>query len=159
MNPVVKAQMNDYVISSALTIQEPSVQFEIYSIFSIINGLLGESVEALDVHLAGNEFGVDGIAVLIQGELVKNKIEAQEKLSSIKNPSIEFIFFQSKTSTSYDYGEVSKFFDAIQAFFQGDLREESEQVSDLIDTKDEIYSRGVGKRNPKISAFYVATGN
>lgn len=159
MNPVVKAQMNEYVISNALTELPTSTQFEIYSIFSTLNGLLGESVEAYDVHLAGEEFGLDGVAILIQGELVKNRADAQEKMSSIKNPAIEFIFFQSKTSTSYDYGDISKFFDSIEAFFSGDLRNESDDISDLTDAMEEIYSKGVGRRNPRLSAFYIATGN
>jgi len=159
MNPVVKAQMTEYVASNALSELPSSTQFEIYSIFATLNGLLGESVEAYDVHLAGVEFGVDGIAILIQGELVKNKVEAHEKMSSIKNPAIEFIFFQSKTSTSYDYGEISKFFDAIEAFFSGDLRSESDAIFDLTDAMEEIYQHGVGRRNPKINAFYIATGN
>jgi hypothetical protein len=151
--------MTEYVASNALSQLPASTQFEIYSIFATMNGFLGETVEAYDVHLPGDEFGVDGIAILIQGELVKNKIEAQDKMSSIKNPLIEFIFFQSKTSTSYDYGEISKFFDAIEAFFSGDLANESEHVGDLFEAMEEIYRHGVGRRNPKISAFYIATGN
>lgn len=159
MNPVIKAQLADYAKLSALQNYNEDVQFEIYSIFSALNGFLGESVEAYDVHLTGNEFGLDGIAILVQGELVKNKTEAEEKIEIIKNPMIEFIFFQSKTSTSYDYGEVSKFFDAVEGFFEGDLKEESAQVSDLIDAMQVIYQRAIGKRNPRISAFYLATGN
>lgn len=159
MNPVIKAQLTDYVRSNSLQGYKEDEQFEIYSIFSTLNGFLGESVEAYDVHLAGNEFGVDGIAILIQGELVRNKNEAEDKMGSIKNPSIEFIFFQSKTSTSYDYGDISKFFDAIEGFFNGDLSEESDQVAELAGAMYAIYERGVGKRNPRISAFYIATGN
>jgi hypothetical protein len=41
MNPVVKAQMSEYVVSNALSELKPSDQFEIYSIFAVINGLLG----------------------------------------------------------------------------------------------------------------------
>jgi len=69
------------------------------------------------VHLEGDEFGVDGIAVVIQGEAVRNRQEAEDKLALIKGASIEFIFFQDKTSTSYDYGDISKFFDAVSGFF------------------------------------------
>lgn len=159
MNPVVKAQMAEYAHSNAINDLPISAQFEIYSIFATLNGFLGESVDAYDVHLAGEEFGVDGIAILVQGELVKNKVEAAEKLSNIKNPTVEFIFFQSKTSTSYDYGDISKFFDAIEGFFDGNLRDESEVIAELCCAKDEIYQVGVGRRNPKISAFYIATGN
>lgn len=90
---------------------------------------------------------------------VKNKHEAEEKLSAINNPSIEFIFFQSKTSTSYDYGDISKFFDAVSAFFDGELKGESPAIDDLMGAMEAIYERGVGKRNPKLSCYYITTGN
>ena len=159
MNPVIRAQLREFAKSNSITADSQERQFEIYSVFSILAGLLGESIDAYDVHLSGDEFGVDGIAIIIQGEAVKNKHEAEEKLAAINNPSIEFIFFQAKTSTSYDYGDISKFFDAVSAFFDGDLRGESPAIDDLIGAMEAIYDKGVGKRNPKLSCYYVTTGN
>lgn len=134
-------------------------QFEIYSIFAVLSGLLGESIDAYDVHLIGDEFGIDGVAIVIQGEIVKNRQEAEEKLSTIKNPSVEFIFFQSKTSTSYDYGDISKFFDAVSDFFDGSLNDESPAIEDCFGAMESIYEKGTGRRNPRISCYYIATGN
>lgn len=159
MNPVIAAQLREFAKSHAIVSYAQDRQFEIYSIFSVLNGLLGESVDPYVVHLDGDEFGVDGIAILVQGEAVTNRHEAEEKLESIKNPSVEFIFFQSKTSTSYDYGEISKFFDSITGFFNKELEGESPVVDDLIGAMEEIYEKGTGKRNPKISCYYIATGN
>lgn len=158
MNPVINAQLTDFVREHSIAGQSAENQFEIYAIFSILNGHLGENVDAYDAHLNGNEFGIDGIAVLIQGEAVRNAQEADEKLDAINNPSVEFVFFQAKTSTHYDYGDISKFFDAVHEFFNGDFRGESEAINDLIDAQKAIYGRGVGRRNPKISCYYVTTG-
>ncbi|WP_273786277.1 AIPR family protein [Brucella intermedia] len=159
MNPVIRAQLREFAKSNSLESSGLESQFEIYSIFSVIRGLLGENVDAYDVHLAGDEFGVDGIGILIQGEAVHNRQDAEEKLNSINNPLIEFVFFQAKTSTSFDYGDISKFFDAISGFFDGSLKGESEVVDDLIGAMEAIYERGVGKRNPRLSCYYIATGN
>lgn len=159
VNPVIRAQLREFSNSNALVAFGQEKQFEIYSVFCVLNGMLGENVEAYDVHLDGDEFGVDGIAVIIQGELVTNRQEAVEKLDAIINPSIEFIFFQAKTGTSYDYGDISKFFDAVSGFFDGSLGGESAAVDDLMGAMEAIYERGVGKRNPKISCYYVTTGN
>jgi hypothetical protein len=159
VNPVIRAQLRDYANSNALVAFSQEKQFEIYSIFCVLNGFLGENVDAYDVHLEGDEFGVDGIAIIIQGELVTNRQEAEEKLDAIINPSVEFIFFQAKTSTSYDYGDISKFFDAVSGFFDGSLSGESDAIDDLMKAMEAIYERGVGKRNPKVSCYYVATGN
>lgn len=159
MNPVIQAQLREFAKSHSITVEPVEKQFEIYAIFAILSGLLGENIDSYDAHLAGDEFGVDGIAIIIQGELVRNKQEAEEKLSAVKNPSVEFIFFQAKTSTSYDYGDISKFFDAVSGFFSGDLKGESPAIDDLIGAMEAIYERGVGKRNPKLSCYYIATGN
>ncbi len=159
MNPVIRAQLREFAKSNSINGESQEKQFEIYSIFSIVNGLLGENIDAYDVHLDGDEFGVDGIAVLIQGEIVRNRSEAEEKLASIKNPLIEFIFFQSKSSTGYDYGDISKFFDSVNGFFDGDLGGESNAVDDLIGAMEAIYEKGVGRRNPKLSCYYITTGN
>lgn len=159
MNPVIKTQMADYAKSSSLQHLKDDEKFEVYSIFSTLTGFLGESVDAYDVHLSGTEFGVDGVAILIQGELVKNRSDAVEKLSKIKNPSIDFIFFQSKTGTGYDYGDISKFFDAIEEFFVSEEDLESEQLSELAEARRAIYEKNTGKRNPTVSGFFIATGN
>ncbi len=159
MNPVIRAQLREFAKANSLEEKLEDRQFEIYSIFSVLNGALGESIDAYDIHLDGDEFGLDGIAVLVQGEPVRNRQEAEDKLDAIKNPVIEFIFFQAKTGTSYDYGDVSKFFDAVTGFFDGSLLGESDTVDDLIAAKDAVYERGIGKRNPRISCYYVTTGN
>lgn len=159
MNPVIRAQLREFAKANLLSGETQENQFEIYSIFAVLSGLLGESIDAYDVHLTGDEFGVDGIAIVIQGEIVKNRQEAEDKLSSIKNPSVEFIFFQSKTSTSYDYGDISKFFDAVSDFFDGSLNSESQAVEDCFGAMEAIYEKGTGRRNPRISCYYIATGN
>jgi hypothetical protein len=159
MNPVIMAQLREFAISNDIMEEAQNKQFEIYSIFTVLNGLLGESIDAYEVHLAGDEFGIDGIAVIIQGEVVRNRAEAEDKLEAIKNPSVEFVFFQTKTSTSYDYGDISKFYDAVHGFFNGDLEGESSAIDDCIKVKDLIYEKGTKKRNPKISCYYIATGN
>lgn len=159
MNPVVQAQLREFSERNSVTHLDRDTQFEVYSIFSILSGVHGENIAPDEVHLAGDEFGLDGVAILVQGELVRDRQEAAEKLAAINNPAIEFIFFQSKTSASFDYGNISKFFDAVSEFFNGDLREESETLESLTGAMEEVYAKGVGKRNPRMTCYYVTTGN
>ncbi|WP_218777523.1 AIPR family protein [Acetobacter indonesiensis] len=133
--------------------------FEAYTIYSIISGKLGYCVNPLDVHLKGDEFGLDGVATIIQGELVKDTDEAKAALEDINNPNIEFVFFQSKTSTSYDYGDIVKLFDAIDQFFDDKLYGESDQLDDLIKVKETIYLNGIIKKNPGIRIYYATSGS
>ena len=113
----------------------------------------------MDAHLEGSEFGLDGVAILVQGRLVTNVSEARDAITDIKNPGIDFHFFQSKTGTSFDYGNISKFYDSITGFFDGSMRGESDQLNDLLDVKEMLYADAVGKKNPGVHAYYICTGN
>ncbi|MEO7688633.1 MAG: AIPR family protein [Sphingomonas sp.] len=159
MNPVIRAQVTDFAATEELSARSESELFEIYSIYSVLSGGLGETVEATDAHLTGSEFGMDGVAILVQGRLVEDTTDAEQAITDIKNPIIDFYFFQSKTGTSFDYGNISKFFDSITGFFDGSMSGESDQLDDLIAAKDLLYGKAVGRRNPGIHAYYICTGN
>ena len=158
MNPVNQAQVKGFAETYDLQSESVSDQFELYSIYSILNGGSGENVDPFEAHLASSEFGLDGVAIIIQGVLVSDLDEAASVLDEIKNPQIDFYFFQSKTSSSFDYGDARKFFDAVEGFLDSSMKGESSQLDDLIEAKEYIYQNGVGKRNPGLFCFYVTTG-
>lgn len=158
MNPVNQAQVKGFAEAYGLESESLSNQFELYAIYSILNGGSGENVDPFSAHLKGDEFGLDGVAIVIQGSLVTDLDEAAAALEDIKNASVDFHFFQSKTSSSFDYGDIRKFFDSIKGFMDGFLKGESEQLDDLIAAREHIYEHGVTKRNPGIFCYYVTTG-
>lgn len=159
MNPVVRGQLRRFSESYSINKLDESDQFELYSIFCVVNGLMSESIDPFEVHLRGHEFGLDGVAILLQGEIVKNATEARDKIQNIKNPEVEFVFFQSKKSQGFDYGNISKFFDSIANFFDSIKDDSSEQLNDLIDCMEFIYENAIGRKNPTVKAFYITTGN
>jgi hypothetical protein len=158
MNPVNNAQLKEFASAFDLSGKSESDQFELYTVYSILNGGSGENVDPFAAHLKGNEFGIDVVAIIIQGNLVTNGDEAASLLDEISNPQIDFYFFQSKTSSDFDYGAVSKFLDGVRGFFVGDMHAESAQLDDLIDAKDYVYQHGVKKQNPGLHCFFATTG-
>lgn len=106
MNPIIQAQLNNFKDMNPNEVMSESELFEVMSIFSIENGILGENINPFRAHLKGSEFGVDGVAIYIQGSLCTDIDEAEEILSLGKNHTSEFHFFQSKTSDSLDYGNI-----------------------------------------------------
>jgi hypothetical protein len=158
VNPVNQAQMKGFAETFALTEKNESDQFELYSIYSILNGGSGENIDPFEAHLIGTEFGLDGVAIVVQGNLVTNVDDAAAILDDVKNAEVDLYFFQAKTSTSFDYGEARKFFDSVEGFMSGELKGESDQLDDLIAAKEYIYEHGVSKKNPGIFCYYVTTG-
>jgi hypothetical protein len=92
MNPIVKAQLKQFSkMHPNEKLNEPDL-FEVMSIFSIENGVLGENIDPFRAHLKGSEFGIDGIAISIQGTLCVDSDDAEAVLSSGKNHTSEFHF-------------------------------------------------------------------
>lgn len=158
MHPVIKAQCQQFKNNESLHHMSDADVFEAYSIYSVISGQLGHGIDPLLAHLKGKEFGLDGVAIIIQGELITDTDEANAALDDINNPDVEFVFFQSKAGTSYDYGDIGKLFDAVDEFFNDELYGESEQLDDLINVKDVIFKKAVAKRNPGLRIYYATSG-
>ncbi|MGV2874231.1 AIPR family protein [Colwellia sp. E150_009] len=158
MNPIVKAQLNTFKKMNPNENLDESNLFEVMSIFSIENGILGENLDPFRAHLKGDEFGIDGVAISIQGALCTDVDEAAEVLAIGKNHNSEFHFFQSKTSDKLDYGNISKFLDGVYDFFTSQLLVTGEQIESLIEVKDAIYSTAA-KTSPTLRCYYCTTGS
>ena len=158
MNPIVKAQLGKFREANPNETYSESDFFEVMSIFSIENGVLGENIDPFRAHLKGDEFGIDGIAISIQGALCTDVDEAADILSVGKNHTSEFRFYQSKTSDSLDYGNISKFLDAVYDFFTEKKFVTGAQLENLVDVKDTIYEEAT-KTSPSLRCYYCTTGS
>ncbi|MBN4866606.1 MULTISPECIES: AIPR family protein [Providencia] len=158
MNPIIKAQLDKFREANPNITYNESNFFEVMSIFSIENGVLGENIDPFRAHLKGDEFGIDGIAISIQGTLCTDIDEAEAILSVGKNHTSEFRFYQSKTSDSLDYGNISKFLDAVYDFFTDKKFVTGTQLENLIEVKEEIYKESA-KTSPSLRCYYCTTGS
>lgn len=93
MHPVIKAQCQQFKANESLHHMSESDVFEAYTIYSVVSGQLGHGINPLQIHLKGSEFGLDGAAVIIQGELATDTDEANAALEDVINPDVEFVFF------------------------------------------------------------------
>ncbi|HEN3664321.1 TPA: hypothetical protein U5E42_004157, partial [Yersinia enterocolitica] len=158
MNPIVKAQLKTFREMNPNETMSESDLFEVMSIFSLENGILGENIDPFRAHLKGSEFGIDGVAISIQGALCTDIDEAAEILSSGKNHTSDFHFFQSKTSDNLDYGDIAKFLDAVYDFFTTQSLVKGAQLESLVEVKDEIYGKAT-KTSPSLRCYYCTTGS
>lgn len=158
MNPVVKAQMAAFSkANEACADLKDHEIFEVYSIFSVCNGRLSNNLDPFSVHLKGDEFGIDGIGVLVDGELCVDSDEVEAALLQGKSHEVEFILLQAKSSENLDFGEMSKFFEASVLFFQNKFPTPTEQINELKSAKDSVYAADL-KQNPTARLFLTTTG-
>lgn len=155
---MVKAQLDRFISENGSETLSTTDYFEAFSIFCVENGLLVQNINPFSVHLKGKEFGLDGVAILVQGELCSDIDAAENLTSNGRDHSIEFHFYQAKTSEGLDYGNLSKFLDAVVGFFNGTDIADSADIRALRDVKDYLY-RTVSRRNPALKCFYCVSGN
>ena len=105
----------------------------------------------------GTEFGLDGVAILMNGHIVCEKDELDERLLHEQKVEFSIHFFQSKTSQGFDYGEISKFFDAVEEFFTDSDAQSGDQLNDLWNAKEKVF-QNILHHNPNIALHYCTTG-
>lgn len=158
MNPIVRAQLNDFKSANPGECESDSEYFEVMSIFAVENGMLGENVDPFRIHLKGHEFGIDGIAISVQGIVCVDADEVESVLSVGRNHNGSFRMYQSKTSDSLDYGQVSKFLDAVYDFFTDLKLLSGDQVADLVGARDKVFGAAT-RSNPDLRCYFCTTGS
>ncbi len=158
MNPIVRAQLNDFKNANPNEKGDDSHFFEVMTIFAVENGVLGENIDPFRVHLKGDEFGIDGIAISVQGTLCVDADEAASVLSVGRNHVGSFHMYQSKTSDSLDYGQISKFLDAVYDFFTDLKLLHGEQIEDLVGARDQVFAAAT-RSNPDLKCYFCTTGS
>jgi hypothetical protein len=158
MNPIVRAQLNDFKNANAHEEGGDSDFFEVMSIFAVENGILGENIDPFRAHLKGQEFGIDGIAISVQGTLCVDADEAESILSVGKNHVGSFHMYQSKTSDGLDYGQISKFLDAVYDFFTDLELLKGNQIEDLVGARDQVFAAAT-RSNPDLKCYFCTTGS
>jgi len=158
MNPIVRAQLTDFKNANAHEEGDDSNFFEVMSIFAVENGILGENIDPFRAHLKGQEFGIDGIAISVQGTLCVDADEADSVLSVGRNHVGSFHMYQSKMSDSLDYGQISKFLDAVYDFFTELALLNGDQIHDLVGARDRVFAAAT-RSNPDLKCYFCTTGS
>lgn len=140
-----------------------SKKFELFSNFCIIKARSAEDFEADSITSDSIDAGIDGICFIIDGEIATTLDEAEQLLMRPKNSFFVDIFFmQSKTSESYDRGEILKFGDGVEDFVQNEshlphgefLKEQKKIFNLLIENVSKIHNG-----RPDAHLKYVCTSN
>lgn len=158
MNSIIEAQIKKFAKEHSIENVPLVVLFEQFTIFAVEEGLLNSRIEIFDAHLSGSEFGIDGVAIIVHGELITDVEQLEDNQLPIDR--VEFHFFQSKTGTSFKTGEIAKFFDAIEDFFKPKYKSKSADMMALKKVKDYILEHSENlEESPTLRAYFATTGN
>jgi hypothetical protein len=140
---------------------EESKQFEQFSNFSIVYKFYSTRFDISAITSQEDDCGIDGIAFIIDGELVTTIEEAKKILNRPKkNIDVDVIFVQSKRSEKFDRGDILKFGNGVSDFLKDSPNlPQGEFIKNSKDMFDEIINcvHRITHGKPNCHLFYVAT--
>ena len=161
MHRVIESHLNSFVEQYDFTGLKTSEQFERFCNLSILSSKVASAFDVEEVTTNADDDGIDGIAILIDEEIVFCDDDAITIFKKDRrNIEVELVFVQAKTSESFDLGDFLKFKEGILAFLSSDFKPNS----DLLKESSSIFNTCV-KSITKIrdagivlSINYVTTG-
>ena len=109
MNRIVRSHLAKFSEEHSLEADSESVQFEKFTNFSILCSRVAGGFELDDVTTGDGDDGCDGIALIVNEELVIS--DEDTKLifeAERRNNDVEIVFIQAKRSDSFALGDILK---------------------------------------------------
>lgn len=153
--------IEDYILNNEFKISDLDDKFEVFSNYCIISKEYEDIFDIEQVWLGDDSVGIDGVATIVNGKLIEDKDEIDDLVGLNKYLEVTFIFIQSKTSSNFDSGDISKFLFAVSDFFderpklpRTDKMKEKAEIMNYIYSKSALMTKG----NPICKLYYVTTG-
>jgi hypothetical protein len=160
LDAITQSLIDEFVASEDLTHLDAADQFERFVNFSVISSEHSDTFNVEDISSVGDEVGIDGLAVIVNGALV-TAAEQVEDLAT-RNGFIEasFFFVSAKRSPRFEEAEVANLAMAILDFFEHAKLPLTPFLEGYLEVKHAVYASGArfSRGLPRLRAFYVTTG-
>lgn len=139
------------------------VLFEHFANFCVLSHEYTDEFDLEDIHTGGgDDLGIDGIAVVVNGALISSPEEIDDLAESNKYVKAEIILVQAKSQSSFDGKDISNLFFGAKDLFAGstailprnDQVKAVEKLIAKVYTKSALFKRG----NPTLKLYFVTTG-
>lgn len=161
MDRIVKNLVNDLLKSSELPSEGQEKDFEKFSNYCLVSK---EYNKAFDLETlctgSGDDTGIDGIAIIVNGQLIENKEDIDFLLTSNNFLEATYVFIQSKTSNEFSSKDMNNFGFGVRDFFSEipKLRR-NQQIEDFAEISNYLLNKASKFRsNPKCKLYYVSNG-
>lgn len=160
MDRITKTLLQDFLKTQEIISDDESKNFEKFVNYSILCNEYNKNfdVDAISIG-SGNDTGIDGLAIIVNGHLIEEINEIDDLLQQNGYLDVKYIFIQSKTSSSIDTSEMLQFYNGVFDFFseehklvRNDDIQRISKISDYIFTLASEF-----KQNPSCKIFYITT--
>lgn len=161
INAIIAALLKEFSETQHLSALAESEQFEHFVNYAILSDLYAGEFNPIDISTGTHEFGLDGLAIIVNGVLVDDSDEIDELRQKNKYLEAEFVFTQAKTSNHFDGGDLLKTLNAVEDFFGAMTLLQGERVLAKHALKQHLYASAAHFRRgpPRVSIYFSALGS
>jgi hypothetical protein len=161
MDRITESLITELLKNLEMVSESPSKDFEKLANYTIVSNEYNKTflIDNLTVG-DGNDTGIDGIAIIVNGQLVESTEEVDDLLEKINFLEIEYLFIQSKTSSNFDGGDINTFLFGVLDFFSTKPKlVRNDDIKRFAEISNFIFSKAPSFReNPSLKLFYITTG-
>ena len=162
MDRITKAYVETFRKEQSLENVSDTEAFELFATYCVVSDAYDDEFNVTEPHTGGgDDLGVDGIAIIVNGALVTTPDEVIDLYQMNNSLDVTFIFVQAKSAAKFDGAEIGSFMDGVEAFFDDEgAPVMNDRVANYRTIMQEIYTRSIGFRRSKPSCrlSYVTTG-
>jgi len=162
MDRIVTSLVEDLLNVQEIPFDSPDKDFERFVNYCIVSKEYNKSFDIEDTLTGvGDDTGIDGLAIIVNGQLVEHKEDIEFFLESNNFLEAIFIFIQAKTSNDFDSSEMNSFAFGVKDFFaeKPKLRR-NDEIQNFADISDFLFSKAPKfKDNPRCKLYYVTNGS
>lgn len=161
MDRITESLINELLTTLEITTEGESKDFEKLANYTVVSNEYNKTFDIETVTVgAGNDTGIDGIAIIVNGQLIDSSDEVDDLLEKNNFLEIEYIFIQSKTSTSFESSDINSFIFGVQDFFALQPKlVRNDDIDRFAEISNYIFQKAPKFReNPTIRLFYITTG-
>ncbi len=162
MDIITKGMVEEFLKINEIKSKGLQDDFEKFVCGTILSNEYSIEIDYEDLLTDPHTQGIDGIGIVVNGELIVDINVLEDILENQKNIDCSFIFIQSKTSSKFDSGDIHNFNTAVKFFFSDQYYSyfSGEKMRNFIEIKNLIYANpSLLNKNPDIRLYYVTTGN
>ena len=143
LEPIIKANLDKFREDYLLENLSEDKLFERFVNYHILSqqqpGVFSTEYELLDKICVGggNDLGIDGIAISLNGKYIKSCNDIDDILSGNRKGEFDITFIQSKNKSKFDLGEYLKFTNGVECFLEDDI---TMPINDSISEAHKIYN-------------------
>ena len=161
MDRITESLIKELLTNQELKSQGDSKDFEKLVNYTIVSNEYNKTFDIENLTIGeGNDTGIDGLAIIVNGQLTESKDEVDDLIEKNNFLDVEFIFTQSKTSSKFSGADINTFFFGVLDFFSNKPKlVRNESIKKYVEITNHIYDNAPKfKSNPKLKLYYVTTG-